>query len=158
MKEIERKFLVHEVIFPKSTEGKLIKQAYLSVDPARIVRVRSEGDKAWITIKGEMTGITRQEFEYSIPPEDAAELMKLALFYPVEKIRRKLSVEGSLWEVDEFLGENSGLWMAEIELKDENQPFSRPGWIGKEVTYEDRYYNSELSKFPFTRWPDRMFR
>ncbi len=157
MKEIERKFLVNEEFFPKDMEGTYLKQGYLSVDPARIVRIRTEGENAWITIKGAMTGITRTEFEYPISPADAEELMKLAVFHPVEKIRRKLVVDGFLWEVDEFLGENRGLWIAEIELKHENQPFSRPGWIGKEVTYEERYYNSELSKFPFTSWPDKAF-
>jgi adenylate cyclase len=156
MKEIERKFLVKNEFFPKNLEGLYLKQAYLSVDPARIVRVRIEGDKAWITIKGEMTGITRPEFEYPIPPGEAEYLMKLALFHPVEKIRRKLIAAGFLWEVDEFLGENKGLWIAEIELKHENQPFSRPVWLGEEVTYDGRYYNSELSKFPFTRWPNKV--
>jgi adenylate cyclase len=157
MKEIERKFLVNDEFFPKNLEGLYLKQGYLSVDPARIVRIRTEGENAWISIKGAMSGITRPEFEYPIPPGEAEEMMKLALFHPVEKIRRKLIVEGLLWEVDEFLGENRGLWIAEIELKHENQPFFRPVWLGKEVTFEDRFYNSELSKFPFTSWPDKMF-
>jgi adenylate cyclase len=151
-KEIERKFLVNPEVFDAGGSRLMIKQGYLSVDPQRIVRIRREGEKAWITIKGKMEGITRPEFEYDVPVDDAEELLKLALFTPVEKIRHRIKVENSEWEVDEFLGENEGLWLAEIELDDENQPFSHPDWLGEEVTSDKRYYNNELSITPFSRW------
>jgi adenylate cyclase len=152
MKEIERKFLVKPGILPKSGFPLTMKQGYISADPQRIVRIRKEGERAWITIKGKIEGITRPEFEYPIPPEDAEQLFRLVLFVPIEKIRYRIDVEGSHWEVDEFLGENQGLWLAEIELKDESQPFFHPDWLGEEVTYDSRYYNYELSRMPFSRW------
>lgn len=152
MQEIERKFLVKPEQFPGSDTKTIMKQGYLSVDPERVVRIRREGDQAWITIKGKMKGITRAEFEYFIPADDAEELLKLALFPPVEKIRHRLVVDGTHWEVDEFLGANSGLLMAEVELSDENQPFSHPDWLGEEVTHDRRYYNSQLAQHPYILW------
>lgn len=152
MKEIERKFLVNPVLFQSHGSRIIIKQGYLSVDPERIVRIRRKGGKAWITIKGKMVQITRPEFEYPIPVEDAEELLKLSLNHPVEKIRHRLEIDGTVWEVDEFLGENKGLMVAEVELEYENQPFPRPVWLGEEVTYDRRYFNSELSQKPYCTW------
>lgn len=153
MKEIERKFLVDPAKLPPADRIMHLKQAYLSADPARIVRIRIEDDHAVITFKGKMTGIARPEFEYTIPRRDAEEIMTLALYPPIEKIRHFIDADGLTWEVDEFLGENLGLWIAEIELEDENQPFIHPGWLGKEVTFDNRYYNNELSILPYSRWP-----
>lgn len=154
MKEIERKFLVDPLKLPPDSRQMHLKQAYLSTDPARIVRIRIEDDRAVITIKGKMEGITRSEFEYAIPPDEAEEMMKMAINSPIDKIRHFIETGGLTWEVDEFSGENQGLWIAEIELEDEHQPFSRPAWLGKEVTYDNRYYNNELSASPYCRWKD----
>jgi adenylate cyclase len=155
MTEIERKFLVKTEIFPGSSKRTVIKQGYLSVDPDRVVRIRIEGDKAWLTIKGKGSGFSRPEFEYPIPVTDAEELMALCLYPPVEKVRHRLDVEGTLWEVDEFLGSNRGLVMAEVELEREDQPFVMPDWAGEEVTGDKRYYNAWLAGHPFTEWPGK---
>lgn len=152
MKEIERKFMVKQELFPRSDNQIVMQQGYLSVDPERVVRIRREGDQAWITIKGRMGGITRPEFEYPIPSGDADELLRLAPFPPVEKIRHRVIVEGTLWEVDEFLGANQGLLLAEVELRSEDESFSRPEWLGQEVTHDRRYYNSQLAQDPFSYW------
>lgn len=154
MTEIERKFLVNSEKFPRTESKVVMKQGYLSVDPERVVRVRIEGDQAWITIKGRMTGISRPEFEYPVPVEDAENLLLLALNPPVEKIRHRIESEGTYWEVDEFLGTNRGLFLAEVELDEELQEFHRPGWLGEEVTSDRRYYNSWLSVHPFSTWKD----
>lgn len=152
MQEIERKFLVRRDLFPTTGAGTIMKQGYLSVDPDRVVRIRREGDRAWITIKGGIEGITRPEYEYPVPVEDAEALLRLALFPPVEKIRHRVTVEGTLWEVDEFLGANAGLLMAEVELKSEDTTFCRPEWLGEEVTHDRRYYNAQLAQHPFALW------
>lgn len=154
MEEIERKFLVHRGKIGSGLPFTSIRQGYLSVDPARVVRVRIEGEQATLTIKGALSGMTRKEFEYPLPPGDAAELLKLALHPPVEKRRYRITLEGTLWEVDEFLGVNQGLWLAEVELESESQPFSRPEWLGREVTDDGRYYNAWLSEHPFTLWEE----
>lgn len=144
--------MVKQELFPRSDNQIVMQQGYLSVDPERVVRIRREGDQAWITIKGRMGGITRPEFEYPIPSGDADELLRLAPFPPVEKIRHRVIVEGTLWEVDEFLGANQGLLLAEVELRSEDESFSRPEWLGQEVTHDRRYYNSQLAQDPFSYW------
>lgn len=157
MKEIERKFLIRSGQFPKTGSTTIIRQSYLSVDPDRIVRIRIEEDKAWLTVKGKLSGITRPEFEYSIPVSEAEEMLKLSLFPPIEKIRHRLEITGTRWEVDEFLGANQGLLLAEVELTDENQSFTRPGWLGREVTRDRRYYNAYLTRKPFSTWMKRRY-
>ena len=152
MNEIERKFLVKTSLFQVSGHSLIMRQGYLSVDPARVVRVRVEGEQAWLTIKGKMEGITRPEWEYDIPVSEALEMLKLSIYAPIEKIRHRLQIGNQLWEVDEFLGQNSGLWLAEIELNDENEPFDTPDWLGEEVTHDRRYYNSQLSQNPWSKW------
>ncbi len=152
MRETERKFLVKQELFSRTGFRTVMKQGYLSVDPQRVVRVRREGEQAWITIKGKMKGITRPEFEYPIPVSDAEELLRLSLFPPVEKIRHRINVEDTLWEVDEFLGENRGLLLAEVELETEDQSFARPEWLDREVTHDLRYYNFQLAQQPFNSW------
>ena len=129
-----------------------MKQGYLSVDPHRTVRIRIEGESAWITIKGKLTNITRPEFEYRIPLAEAEEIMQLIHYPPVEKVRYRVEVGGVRWDVDEFRGENAGLIIAEIELDNEEQQFTRPEWLGEEVTHDKRYYNYNLAKRPFSRW------
>ncbi len=152
MLEIEKKFLVKEDIFPRTDQADIMKQGYLSVDKERVVRVRIEGEKAWLTIKGRLQGISRPEFEYEIPVADAAQLLKLCINFTIEKIRHRIPENGILWEVDEFLGLNKGLILAEIELENEDQEVVLPGWIGQEVTHDYRYYNSWLSANPYSTW------
>ncbi len=154
--EIERKFLVNTNIWSPGDAGTRLIQAYLGLDPLPVVRIRIKAEKAFLTIKGPSRTISRPEFEYEIPVDDAYELLKLAISEPVEKTRYKIQHDGFLWEVDVFSGKNKGLVMAEIELKSENQHFSRPDWLLQEVSGDGRYYNSYLSEHPFQEWNDGM--
>ncbi|MDM4768533.1 CYTH domain-containing protein [Pelomonas sp. SE-A7] len=150
--EIERKFLVTGEGW-RQADAQRYCQGYLSRDPARTVRVRQVGTKAWLTIKGRSVGATRAEFEYEIPLADAEQLLKLCDGPLVEKWRHRVEAGGGLcWEVDEFLGDNAGLVVAEIELPDEAQAFERPAWLGAEVTEDPRYFNSNLAAHPFRHW------
>ena len=151
--EIERKFLVLGEAWRTLGMATLLRQGYLNADPARTVRVRIEGDTGLLTIKSKNVGASRGEWEYPIPLPDAEELLDTLCERPlVEKIRRRIEHAGFTWEVDEFLGENAGLVVAEIELPSEAAAFDRPDWIGQEVTGDKRYYNSSLIRFPFSRW------
>lgn len=152
-KEIERKFLVKDDRFKALGNGEHIRQGFLSTDKERVVRVRIRGGKAWLTVKGMSAGATRAEFEYSIPLRDATYLLdRLCLRPTIEKYRYLAPHAGFTWEVDEFLGDNEGLVLAEIELPSENTPFELPDWIGEEVTGDPRYYNSNLVSHPFKSW------
>lgn len=152
-KEIERKFLVNNSEFKNLSRGILIRQGFLSSDKERVVRIRIIEDKAYITIKGLSIGATRSEFEYEIPLNDAAVILNELCKKPIiEKYRYMIKTGNSVWEVDEFIGLNAGLIIAEIELEHENQTFDIPDWIGKEVTGDPRYYNSNLISNPFTKW------
>ena len=150
--EIERKFLLKGEDWRALGEPLLLRQGYLSSNPARVVRVRVEGDQAYMTVKSKSVGATRGEWEYPIPLSDANELLALCEPPLVEKFRRKIAFAGNVWEVDEFLGANAGLVVAEIELGSENQPFERPDWIGAEVTHDARYFNSALARHPYSAW------
>jgi adenylate cyclase len=154
--EIERKFLVDTNIWVPSDQGTKLIQAYLSLDPAPTVRIRIAGDKAFLTIKGQSQTISRPEFEYEIPVDDATEMLKLAVSEPVEKIRYKIWHQNFLWEIDVFSGKNAGLVLAEIELETENQEFPRPDWLLQEVSGDARFYNSYLSGHPFQEWNKYM--
>jgi adenylate cyclase len=149
--EIERKFLVVGDAW-RAVLPVFYSQGYLNRDKARTVRVRIAGDEAFLTIKGASLGASRAEFEYPIPVGDAQELLALCEQPLIEKNRRKILHEGFVWEVDEFLGENLGLVVAEIELPSEDSVFTKPDWVGKEVTEDVRYFNSNLSRTPFTCW------
>ena len=149
--EVERKFLVTGDEWRKA-EGTVQRQGYLSTQPERTVRVRIEGDKATLTIKGLTRGATRSEYEYDIPPGEAAELLRLCEPPLIEKVRRRLEHDGLVWEVDEFLGDNQGLVVAEIELDREDRPFAKPSWVGEEVTHDPRFYSANLVENPFTKW------
>lgn len=149
--EIERKFLVEGTSWRQSNSVRL-RQGYLNHDKHRTVRVRVAGDKAFLTVKSVRQGVTRAEFEYEIPVADAEQMLKLSDGPVVEKNRHVIERDGLKWEVDEFLGENAGLVMAEIELTSEDQPFSRPAWLGREVTHDNRYYNSNLAAHPYKQW------
>jgi adenylate cyclase len=150
--EIERKFLVRREAWPSTTTATLFRQGYLSRDRGRTVRVRRAGDQAFLTIKGESVGLARPEFEYEIPVADSDELLALCIQPLIEKWRHLVEHEGHTWEVDEFLGANAGLWVAEIELTRADEPFARPPWVGDDVTDDRRYLNSNLVEHPFSAW------
>jgi adenylate cyclase len=153
--EIERKFLLASDAWRGQGQPTLMRQGYLCTDPVRTVRVRIEGERALITIKSKSTGATRGEWEYGIPVPDAAELLERLCEQPlVEKVRHRIDHAGHTWEVDEFLGENAGLVVAEIELGAEDEAFEKPDWIGREVTGDKRYYNSSLIRLPYSKWKD----
>jgi CYTH domain-containing protein len=150
--EIERKFLPASDDWRDGALGTLYRQGYLCRDVLRTVRVRRAGDHAYLTVKGTRQGITRDEFEYEIPVEDAEALFGLCLPPLIEKTRYERHYEGFLWQIDEFHGLNEGLTVAEIELPAEETPFAKPPWIGPEVTHEPRYFNSRLAEHPFCEW------
>lgn len=151
--EIERKFLVCDERWKVLGAGVSIQQGYLSSHPERIVRVRIEGASAVLTIKGRTVGAARGEWEYPIPIEDARKFLADLCEKPlIEKIRYRILHVGMVWEVDEFSGENAGLVVAEIELDAEDQQFSKPDWIGDEVTHDSRYANANLRRNPFSNW------
>ncbi|HWJ93470.1 MAG TPA: CYTH domain-containing protein [Telluria sp.] len=154
--EIERKFLLVGDAWRVLGTPSLMRQGYLSSDPARTVRVRIEGGRGTLTIKGKSEGATRAEFEYAIPVDEAAQLLDHLCERPlIEKYRRRIEVDGHTWEVDEFLGENAGLVVAEVELASEQEAFTKPGWAGAEVTGDPRYYNSSLIRFPYSQWKNQ---
>ncbi len=150
--EIERKFLVLSERWRVGSTSTVIKQGYFSRDPLHTARVRVAGDQAFLTIKGRRKGMVRPEFEYPIPLVDAEELLRMCANASIEKTRHVVWFEGMRWEVDEFHGQNAPLVLAEIELKEENQGFARPPWLGQEVTTDKRYYNSRLFSFPYATW------
>lgn len=153
--EIERKFLVKNDSFKlKAFEKKYLKQGFLNSNKDRTVRVRVLEDTAFLTIKGRSNtaGTTRFEWEKEISVEDAQELMLLTEEKAIEKYRYFIQEGKHVFEVDEFLGENAGLIVAEIELSKEDECFSVPDWLGKEITGDVQYYNSSLSKSPFCTW------
>lgn len=150
-REIERKFLVQEGWQPQDA-GIKIAQGYLSTVPERTVRVRIKGNKGYLTIKGKNKGISRAEFEYEIPRQDAEEMLAMAE-QPILAKTRYIEKHGdNLWEIDVFAGENQGLVVAEIELPAEDSAFVRPDWLGEEVSGDVRYYNANLIKQPYSLW------
>ncbi|MCF0253769.1 MAG: CYTH domain-containing protein [Duodenibacillus sp.] len=152
-KEIERKFLVSGEAWREGARGLRITQGYLSLAKERTVRVRVAGDEAWLTVKGLTTGCERLEFEYPIPAADArAMLASLAEGPVLDKVRYRVEHAGRAWEIDEFLGDNAGLVVAEIELPAADAPFEKPGWAGAEVSDDPRYFNACLITNPYCRW------
>lgn len=155
MQEIERKFLVSSNKFKKEvTKQTRIVQAYLNSTPERTVRIRIKGDLAFLTIKGKgnESGTTRFEWEKEITVTEAEQLLPLCEPGMIEKIRYEIPVGNHTYEVDDFFDKNEGLIIAEIELDSENEDFLKPNWLGEEVTGDKRYYNSYLSKSPYTTW------
>lgn len=152
--EIERKFLVNKDAWSKiKANGILYRQGYLLREEGKSIRVRIvEGDKGYLTIKGKTNRFSRPEYEYPLPAQDAEELLQRFCSAVIEKKRYKITVNNKQWEVDEFLEDNEGLLVAELELSDENEAFQLPDWIEKEVTNDTRYYNSQLSVNPFKNW------
>jgi len=155
MQEIERKFLVtSEAYKSEAFSQKRIVQGFLNTDPERTVRVRIKGEKGYLTIKGKSNkaGTTRFEWEQEIDVAEAEALLKLCEKGVIEKTRFDVKVENHIFEIDEFYGDNEGLAVAEIELNEENEAFIKPQWLGKEVTGDVKYYNSNLSKNSFKNW------
>ena len=153
-KEIERKFLVDKSRLPNNLEGTKYTQGYISITDSGIVWVRIKGDIAVITIKSAGLGISRDEFEYQIPMDDAKSLLELFNDGVIYKTRYDIVYEGKKWEIDQFHKENEGLWIAEIELQFENESFEIPKWVLEEVTGNEKYYNSYLSKHSFKSWKE----
>ncbi|MDY0059056.1 MAG: CYTH domain-containing protein [Myxococcota bacterium] len=151
--EIERKFLLTGDGWRTQGRSEPYRQGYLSTAPGRTVRVRTVGERGYLTIKGPATGARRAEYEYPIPLADAQELLATLCEQPlIEKRRTRVEYAGLIWEIDEFFGENEGLIVAEVELTTEDQPIVRPPWIGAEVTGDHRYGNSHLGRHPYSRW------
>ncbi len=155
MLEIERKFLIVNSDFKKlATSKQRIKQGFLNTDKDRTVRIRIYGNQGYITVKGKSneSGTSRFEWEHEILLEEAESLLKLCEPGVIEKMRYLVTVDTHTFEVDEFFGNNDGLTVAEVELKNEEESFTKPAWLGAEVTGDIRYYNSQLSKNPFQDW------
>jgi CYTH domain-containing protein len=151
--EIERKFLVCGTSWKRGAVGELYRQGYLVAEADRTVRVRVVGEEGYLTIKGRSRGLVRAEYEYRIPAPEASEMLDTLCLQPlIEKYRYRIGHAGLVWEVDEFLGENQGLILAEVELADEQQRLSLPDWVGEEVSRDPRYYNANLARHPFSRW------
>jgi adenylate cyclase len=154
--EIEHKFLVRTEIWRPGSEGVLIRQGYLSVEKERVVRVRTAGSDATLTIKGKTEGISRQEFEYRIPLADATFMLDTMCLKPVlSKTRYRERVGAHDWEIDVFHAENDGLIVAEVEVGSEAEQIEMPSWAGREVSDDPRYFNANLAVTPFKRWSDR---
>ena len=154
--EIERKFLVNSDFRKDVFRSLRIVQGYLSSVPERIVRVKIKGEKGFITVKGacNTSGISRFEWEKEIEADEALSLLQLCEPGIIDKTRHLIkNTDGThLWEVDEFHGDNDGLIIAEIELRNENEPFDKPTWLGEEVTGDPRYYNAQLKENPYKNW------
>ena len=149
--EIERKFLVKDDWRPEG-QPICLRQGYLPLSGPMLVRIRQQDDRAFLTLKGRVDGVTRSEYEYEIPTQDAEELLMRCRKPLIEKMRYLVPVGSYTWEVDVFSGANSGLVVAEIELSSEDEAFDRPDWIVKEVSGDIRYYNSNLAVHPFSEW------
>jgi adenylate cyclase len=151
--EIERKYLVSNDGYKSGyTRKSEYRQGYLSTDKERVVRIRSINGQGFITIKGKNKGCIRSEFEYEIPSDDTDKLLDMCLPPLIEKTRYLYPFDGHIWEIDEFHGANEGLIVAEIELKSEDESYRLPPFIGKEVTDDTRYYNSNLIAHPYREW------
>lgn len=153
--EIEKKFLVKGDFMPLVVKRTRITQGYLSSVPERTVRIRIKGSKGFLTIKGigNESGASRYEWEKEISIEDAKSLLAICEPGVIDKTRFIVKADGDLvFEVDEFYGENEGLTVAEIELPSEDTEFTKPSWLGEEVTGQVKYYNSMLMKTPYKNW------
>ncbi len=155
--EIERKFLVTGDAWRRDvSRSEPMAQGYLAGPPSSrgSVRVRVAGDEAWLNIKSATLGVERDEYEYAIPYADASRILATLCGERVEKIRHHVAAGPHVFEVDEFLGDNAGLVVAEIELSHADEPFERPAWLGREVTALARYYNLNLASHPYSRWTE----
>ena len=150
--EIERKYLVKNDQWKGLAPGKRYCQGYIATLGRRTVRVRIIGEQGYLTLKGPSIGTVRAEFEYPIPLADAQEMLNTLCDQPlIDKIRYKIPIDNLIWEVDEFLGENSGLVIAEVELERADQEIDLPPWIDRQVT-DAKYFNSNLTRNPYGQW------
>ncbi len=151
--EIEKKFLLKYLPKESLSNPVFISQGYLLNKKETVVRIRLADKKAFMTIKGLTTNSARKEYEYSLPYDDAKEMIDLFCKEGlVEKKRYKIAHKGFIWEIDQFSGNNTGLVVAEIELEHIDQLFEKPDWVGSEVTQDPRYYNSNLIQNPYSTW------
>ena len=151
--EIERKFLVKRIPHDDIKYSHKIRQGYIAKNKDRVIRIRQKENEYYITIKGNKIGISRFEFEYPIPKDDAEILLEnFCQNKLIEKTRHYIVDKGHTWELDVFHGNNKGLIVAEIELGSENQPFHIPSWVDYEVTDQEKYYNMNLLNRPFNQW------
>lgn len=152
--EIERKYLVDIDKWNKLAKGnkQFYRQGYISTDPEKTIRVRVSDENGSITIKGITTGASRLEYEYTIPKQDAIDLLDRFCSSDISKFRYLIPFAGKVWEVDEFVGANEGLIIAEIELSSEEESFETPPWVTQEVTGDEKYYNSNLAQKSFNEW------
>ena len=152
-KEIERKYLFNPGYKYLLKDGILFRQGYLYSDSLKTIRIRVLENSAFLCIKNKTGDISRDEFEYQIPVDDANYLLKnFCLNFIVEKYRTKIKYNDLVWEIDNFIGENEGLLLAEVELESEDQIIALPEWVDKEVTFDSKYYNSSLSRNPYSKW------
>lgn len=152
-REIERKFLLKNDSWRSMVhQSTVLVQGYLCGNERASVRVRLAGEQANLNIKSATLGVERQEFEYAIPVPDAHALLGELAGNVVEKTRHEVIVDTHLWEIDVFSGENQGLVVAEVELAHADEEFTRPEWLGAEVSGDPRYYNTELARHPYSRW------
>ena len=156
--EIERKFRVASAAWRQQTQRRImLRQGYLANTQRASVRVRIAGDEGWLSVKSMTTGLSREEYEVRVPLADAQSMLdRLCEGALIEKWRHILVYQGSEWEIDEFLAENAGLVIAELELESEDAAFARPAWLGPEITHEERYYNFRLSQKPYRHWPENL--
>lgn len=157
MNEIEHKFLIRTDAWKKqASKGTRIVQGFLNTHPERTVRVRIKGDRGYLTVKGisNNSGTSRFEWEREIEVSEAEALLPLCEPGVIDKIRYEVLVDGKCFEIDEFHGDNDGLIVAEIELEEEGEDFTKPDWLGPEVTGIIRYYNSMISKHPYKDWSE----
>ena len=150
--ETERKFLVRGEAWRALGTPVHYEQGYLSRGDGVTVRIRMAGEEARLTVKGPVSGISREEYEYPVPAEDARSMIRLCRGAVIEKTRTRIPLGNRVWEVDEFLGKNAGLIVAEIELNDPDETVELPPWIAREVTGDPRYYNSNLTSHPYGEW------
>jgi adenylate cyclase len=156
--EIERKFrVINDSWRERVLQKTLLRQGYIANTQRASVRVRLAGQVGWLSVKAMTRGLSRAEYEAAIPALEANEMLERLCEGPlVEKWRHIVEYQGSEWEIDEFLGENAGLVIAELELETEEAVFARPPWLGVEVTHDERYYNFRLSQKPFRHWPENL--
>ena len=152
--EIEHKYLVDKNLWKQVTSNNCvqIRQGYLLTDPNKTIRIRTSGEKGFITIKGKMVGASRPEFEYEIPIADANQLINNFCSGIIEKTRHYVNHENKIWEVDVFEGLNSGLIVAEIELENENESYIKPNWVNLDIKNDNKYANSNLTIRPYNTW------
>jgi adenylate cyclase len=157
--EIERKYLVKSMDWKvKADAGTRLLQGYMANTEKVAIRVRIASKQAWLTLKSASSGIRRLEFEYPLPVADAKQILdEFCLGQVIHKTRYRLPLGGHVWEIDVFHDVNEGLVLAEIELKNEQENFTLPDWIGQEVSGDKRYYNANLSQNPYSGWSERKF-